>query len=188
MTTHDTNAEYSSALKRCRDVFAAKLEDYGASWRIMRPEAITDQLFIKRIRTLQTTGVSKVDEGIVPEFIGIVNYGIVGVIQLRLGYADSKDISKERALELYDSIAGEAHSLMTAKNHDYGEAWRSMRVLSFDDLILTKIELHRPDSNESDAHQRNRRPQGCDQGVGRHRCELLRYGKLCHFRTDKTQR
>lgn len=142
MTTHDTNAEYSSALKRCRDVFAAKLEDYGASWRIMRPEAITDQLFIKakRIRTLQTTGVSKVDEGIVPEFIGIVNYGIVGVIQLRLGYADSKDISKERALELYDSIAGEAHSLMTAKNHDYGEAWRSMRVLSFDDLILTKIE------------------------------------------------
>ena len=86
MTTHDTNAEYSSALKRCRDVFAAKLEDYGASWRIMRPEAITDQLFIKakRIRTLQTTGVSKVDEGIVPEFIGIVNYGIVGVIQLRL--------------------------------------------------------------------------------------------------------
>ncbi len=180
MTTHDTNAEYSSALKRCRDVFAAKLEDYGASWRIMRPEAITDQLFIKakRIRTLQTTGVSKVDEGIVPEFIGIVNYGIVGVIQLRLGYADSKDISKERALELYDSIAGEAHSLMTAKNHDYGEAWRSMRVLSFDDLI--------PDQNR--AHQRNRRPQGCDQGVGRHRCELLRYGKLCHFRTDKTQR
>ena len=101
MPTHDTNAEYSSALKRCRDVFAAKLEDYGASWRIMRPEAITDQLFIKakRIRTLQTTGVSKVDEGIVPEFIGIVNYGIVEVIQLPIGNTNTKKIAKKTMIQ-----------------------------------------------------------------------------------------
>lgn len=142
MSTHDTDKEYAAALGRCRQIFAAKLGDYGASWRIMRPEAITDQLFIKakRIRTLQTGGVSKVGEGILPEFIGIVNYGIIGVIQLRLGYADTKDIDAHRALELYDQVAAQAKALMQAKNHDYGEAWRSMRVLSFDDLILTKIE------------------------------------------------
>lgn len=142
MFTHDTDKEYAAALGRCRQIFAAKLGDYGASWRIMRPEAITDQLFIKakRIRTLQTGGVSKVGEGILPEFIGIVNYGIIGVIQLRLGYADTKDIDAHRALELYDEVAAQAKALMQAKNHDYGEAWRSMRVLSFDDLILTKIE------------------------------------------------
>ncbi len=142
MSTHDTDKEYAAALGRCRQIFAAKLGDYGASWRIMRPEAITDQLFIKakRIRTLQTGGVSKVGEGILPEFIGIVNYGIIGVIQLRLGYADTKDIDAHRALELYDEVAAQAKALMQAKNHDYGEAWRSMRVLSFDDLILTKIE------------------------------------------------
>ena len=142
MSAHDTDKEYATALGRCRQIFAAKLGDYGASWRIMRPEAITDQLFIKakRIRTLQTGGVSKVGEGILPEFIGIVNYGIIGVIQLRLGYADTKDIDAHRALELYDEVAAQAKALMQAKNHDYGEAWRSMGVLSFDDLILTKIE------------------------------------------------
>ena len=140
--TKDTNRQFDDALRRCRDIFSHKLEDYGASWRILRPQAVTDQLFIKakRIRTLQTGGVSKVGEGILPEFIGIVNYGIIGVIQLRLGYADTKDIDAHRALELYDEVAAQAKALMQAKNHDYGEAWRSMRVLSFDDLILTKIE------------------------------------------------
>ena len=142
MNTHDTNAEYAAAIARCREIFAAKLGDYGASWRIMRPEAITDQIFIKakRIRTLQTTGEARVNEGILPEFIGIVNYGIVGVIQLRKGYADTKDIDIDEALALYDRTAAEAQALMMAKNHDYGEAWRDMRVLSFDDLILTKIQ------------------------------------------------
>lgn len=137
-----TRRQYDAALARCRKVYEAKLGDYGPSWRIMRPEAITDQLFIKakRIRTLQTSGVSAVGEGIVPEFIAIVNYGIIGIIQLRMGYADTKDMTQARALELYDGIATEARSLMEAKNQDYGEAWRSMRVLSFDDLILTKIE------------------------------------------------
>lgn len=138
----DTNAQFAGALARCRTIFAAKLGDYGPSWRIMRPEAITDQLFIKakRIRSLQTKGCSAVGEGILPEFIAIVNYGIVGVIQLRHGYADTKDISAEEALKLYDEVANEARTLMVAKNHDYDEAWRGMRVLSYVDLILTKIE------------------------------------------------
>lgn len=142
MTAPDTNQQFRNAVAMCRKVFEAKLSDYGPSWRIMRPEAITDQLFIKakRIRSLQTKGVSAVGEGILPEFVAIVNYGIVGIIQLRLGYADTKDISIERAMELYDEVASEATSLMIAKNHDYDEAWRGMRVLSYVDLILTKIE------------------------------------------------
>lgn len=141
-TNPDTNSQFDRALAECRQVFVAKLKDYGASWRIMRPQAITDQLFIKakRIRTLQTVGVSAVCEGILPEFIGIVNYGIIGVIQLRLGYADNKDIDISRAIELYDGVANEARCLMMRKNHDYGEAWRDMRVLSYVDLILAKIQ------------------------------------------------
>lgn len=138
----DTNQQFDQALQLCRDIFAAKLNDYGASWRIMRPAALTDQIFIKakRIRSLQTKGFSAVGEGVLPEFIAIVNYGIVGIIQLRLGFADTKDISAERALELYDEVASEVRRLMITKNHDYDEAWRSMRVLSYTDLILMKIE------------------------------------------------
>ncbi len=141
-THHDTAAQFAQAMAMCRKVFAAKLGDYGPSWRIMRPEAITDQLFIKakRIRTLQVKGVSAVGEGILPEFMGIVNYGIVGVIQLRLGYADTKDIDTERALALYDQVAAQARDLMLKKNTDYDEAWRGMRVISYVDLILAKIE------------------------------------------------
>lgn len=138
----DTNKQFEEALLRCRSVFVAKLGDYGPSWRIMRPEAITDQLFIKakRIRSLQTKGVSAVGEGILPEFIAIVNYGIIGIIQLRLGFVDTKDINSDEAVELYDTIAREAKELMIRKNHDYDEAWRGMRVLSYVDFILTKIE------------------------------------------------
>ena len=137
--TRNTNEEFKAALASCREIFIAKLGDYGPSWRIMRPEAITDQLFIKakRIRTLQVTGTSAVGEGILPEFIAIVNYGIIGVIQLRLGLAD---ISVERAIGLYDEVAAEAMALMIKKNTDYNEAWRGMRVLSYVDLILAKIE------------------------------------------------
>ncbi|MCM1450767.1 MAG: DUF1599 domain-containing protein [Clostridium sp.] len=138
----ETNRQFDAALAVCRDLFAKKLKDYGPSWRIMRPAAITDQLFIKakRIRTLQVTGEAKVDEGILPEFIAIVNYAAVGIIQLELGYSDTKDISAQEALRLYDDAILRAKTLMLAKNHDYGEAWRGMRVLSYVDLILMKIE------------------------------------------------
>ena len=142
MKEMDTNAEFDNAIERCRKIFWAKLQDYGASWRMLRPCSVTDQLFIKakRIRSLQVKGHSAVGEGILPEFIAIVNYGIVGIIQLELGYVDTKDISAERAIELYDKYAKVARELMQAKNHDYDEAWRSMRVSSYTDFILTKIE------------------------------------------------
>ena len=138
----DTNAQFDQAIASCRNVFAAKLEDYGPSWRIMRPQSVNDQRFIKakRIRSLETKGHSAVGEGILPEFMAIVNYGIIGIIQLRLGWADTKDIDAVTALKHYDKIAAEARELMIAKNHDYDEAWRSMRVLSYTDFILTKIE------------------------------------------------
>lgn len=136
-----TQQQFDLALTRCRDLFVKKLKDYGASWRIMRPMSITDQIFIKakRVRTLETTGCAMVDEGILPEFIGIVNYGIIGLIQLDLGYSDSVDISIDEAISLYDKWVAKTRNLMIAKNHDYGEAWRGMRVNSYTDLILTKI-------------------------------------------------
>lgn len=137
-----TNAEFEQAIAECRDLFSSKLHDYRASWRILRPTALTDQLFIKakRIRSLEVKKESMVGEGIRPEFIALINYGIVGLIQLEQGYADTVDISNERALELYDKHANEALELMKRKNHDYDEAWRSMRVSSYTDFILTKIE------------------------------------------------
>lgn len=138
----NTSRQFDAALAMCRELFEKKLHDYGASWRIMRPCSITDQLFIKakRIRTLEIEGCSMVDEGILPEFIAIVNYGVIGVIQLELGYADKVDIDNEKALSLYDRYIAKTRALMLAKNHDYGEAWRSMRVKSYTDLILTKIQ------------------------------------------------
>ena len=125
----------------CRDVFAKKLHDYGAAWRIMRPSSVTDQILIKanRIRSLETKGVSLVGEGIRPEFIAIVNYGIIGLIQLELGYSDRGDLTVEEALNYYDKYANASLELMKAKNHDYDEAWRSMRITSYTDLILMKI-------------------------------------------------
>lgn len=142
MDLSKTNAQFEQAVGACRAIFEAKLADYGPSWRIMRPEAITDQIFIKakRIRSLQIKGCSAVGEGIYPEFVAIVNYGIIGIIQLRHGFADTKDIANAQALDWYDEIAKSALELMKAKNHDYDEAWRSMRVASYDDIILTKLQ------------------------------------------------
>lgn len=137
-----TNAEFEAAIAECRDMFSKKLHDYKASWRILRPSSLTDQLFIKakRIRSLEIKQKSLVGEGIRPEFVALINYGIVGLIQLAKGFADSVDMDNETAMALYDNYAHEALELMKRKNHDYDEAWRSMRVSSYTDLILTKIE------------------------------------------------
>ena len=138
----ETNTQFEQAIAECRALFEKKLHDYRASWRILRPTALTDQLFIKakRIRSLEVKKESLVGEGIRPEFIGLINYGIVGLIQLERGFADTVDIGNDEALRLYDRYAREALELMKRKNHDYDEAWRSMRVSSYTDLILTKIE------------------------------------------------
>ena len=137
-----TNAEFEQAIAECRALFEKKLHDYRASWRILRTTALTDQLFIKakRIRSLEVKKESLVGEGIRPEFIALINYGIVGLIQLSEGFADTVDMPNEQALRRYDQFANEALELMKKKNHDYDEAWRSMRVSSYTDLILTKIE------------------------------------------------
>ena len=137
-----TQQEFQDVLAECRSLFAKKLHDYGASWRILRPSSLTDQLFIKakRIRSLEITGENLVGEAARPEFIALINYSIVGLIQLAKGFVDSVDMSPDEALELYGSYAKEAYELMIKKNHDYGEAWRDMRVSSYTDLILTKIE------------------------------------------------
>lgn len=141
MNMANTEAQFDKAIQVCRDVYSKKLKDYGAAWRIMRPCSITDQIFIKanRIRTLETKGDHCVDEGIQPELIGIVNYAIMGMIQLSKGFADGDDITVDEALSLYDEYMQKTRTLMLAKNHDYDEAWRSMRTTSYTDLILMKI-------------------------------------------------
>ena len=138
----NTEDQFKDTVSECRSLFEKKLHDYGASWRILRPSSVTDQLFIKakRIRSLEIKKESLVGEGIRPEFIALINYGIIGLIQLARGFADSVDITPAEALGLYDHYAAEALELMIRKNHDYDEAWRSMRVSSYTDLILTKIE------------------------------------------------
>lgn len=139
-----TEQEFDKAMGICRELFAKKLHDYGAAWRVLRPASLTDQIYIKakRIRELQMLGgegTSAVGEGILPEFIGIINYGIIGLIQLRLEPTVAPDIDEPQALELYDAFVADIRRLLMAKNHDYGEAWREMRVSSYVDLILMKI-------------------------------------------------
>ncbi len=142
MENKDTEQQFKDVMAECRSLFAKKLHDYGASWRILRPSSLTDQLFIKakRIRSLEIKQVSLVGEGIRPEFIALINYGIVGLIQIEKGFADQVDITPEDALVMYDEKAKEALDLMIKKNHDYDEAWRDMRVSSYTDFILTKIQ------------------------------------------------
>lgn len=137
----DTKQQFEHVIAQCRDLFAKKLKDYGASWRILRPQSVTDQILIKakRIRSIEEKGISLINEGVFPEFIGIVNYGIIGLIQLEVGFSDSVDMNQTEVLALYDKHMTATKELMYAKNHDYDEAWRSMRVSSYTDLILTKI-------------------------------------------------
>lgn len=137
----DTKEQFEHVIGVCRDLFSKKLKDYGASWRILRPQSVTDQILIKarRIRSLEEKGVSLIGEGIMPEFIGIVNYGIIGLIQLELGFAEEVDLNVDQVLALYDKHMTDTKELMYAKNHDYDEAWRAMRISSYTDLILTKI-------------------------------------------------
>ena len=136
-----TNQQYDHVSAICRDIYRKKLKDYGASWRILRQTSVTDQIFIKanRIRSIETKGVNKVGEDVKGELIAIVNYGIIGLIQLELGQNTCEDLKVEKALELYDKYIGESKELMLAKNHDYDEAWRLMRPQSYTDLILQKI-------------------------------------------------
>ncbi len=137
----NTSAEYDAVIAVCRDLFLKKTVDYGTAWRILRPASITDQLFIKaqRIRTLEEKGESKVGEAIEPEYVAIVNYCLIGMMQLELPASAGEHLSLAFVEEQYDLYVSETKELMDAKNHDYGEAWRDMRIQSLTDLILTKI-------------------------------------------------
>jgi len=137
----NTSQQYDAVITRCKDIFIKKMKDYGSAWRILRLPSLTDQIFIKaqRIRSLQENEVRKVDEDETGEFIGIINYSIMALIQLELGVVDQPDLNVEEATELYDAKVKLTKDLMEAKNHDYGEAWREMRVSSLTDLILQKL-------------------------------------------------
>ena len=136
-----TSQQYDAVITTCRDLFTKKMKDYGSAWRILRLPSLTDQIFIKaqRIRGLQTLTESKVDEGQESEFIGIINYSIMALVQLEKGVVEQPDLSLEESLELYDQHVAVTKQLMMDKNHDYGEAWRDMRVSSLTDLILQKL-------------------------------------------------
>jgi len=137
----NTSEQYDDVISQCRELFINKMTDYGSAWRILRLPSLTDQIFIKaqRIRGLQENEVRKVDEGESSEFLGIINYSTMALIQLELGIADQPDLSVEQATKLYDSKIALTKQLMMDKNHDYGEAWREMRVSSLTDLILQKL-------------------------------------------------
>jgi hypothetical protein len=137
----NTSEQYDRQVFQCRELFLKKMKDYGTAWRILRHSSITDQLFIKaqRIRSIQEKGVSKIDEGIQGEFIGIINYSVIGLIQLELGISSETVMEEQKTMEIYDKYIKMAKDLMSNKNHDYGEAWRDMRVSSITDLILMKI-------------------------------------------------
>lgn len=137
----NTSVQFEEVIKSCRDLFQKKLSDYGSAWRVLRPSSITDQIYIKvnRIRTLQMTDVKMVDEDEKDEFVAIVNYSIIGLIQLEKGFSDELNADETEIMSLYDKYANEAKALMERKNHDYGEAWREMRISSITDLIYQKV-------------------------------------------------
>lgn len=140
----DTSSQYDEIIRTCQDVFSKKAVDYGTAWRILRTPSLTDQIYIKaqRIRSIQQKGEAKIAEGIIPEFIGIVNYSIMALIQLEIGVADNMEqivMEPTKAVELYAKYIHAAKDLMMNKNHDYGEAWRQMRISSLDDIILMKL-------------------------------------------------
>ncbi|WP_396174729.1 DUF1599 domain-containing protein [Flavobacterium sp.] len=136
-----TSQEYDKVIAICRELYTNKMKDYGSAWRILRLPSLTDQIFIKaqRIRSLQQNEIRKVDEDETGEFIGIINYSIMALIQLDLGVVEQPDLDVAKATELYDAKVQITKSLMEDKNHDYGEAWRDMRVSSLTDLILQKL-------------------------------------------------
>lgn len=137
----NTSLEYDNVIAVCKSLFIKKTKDYGTAWRILRPASITDQIFIKaqRIRTLEEKKVSKVEEGVVSEYIGIINYCVMAILQLELDKDEPNELAVDVTEAYYDARVKETKDLMMDKNHDYGEAWRDMRISSLTDLILMKI-------------------------------------------------
>ena len=175
--------QYDAVIDECRELFSNKLKDYGAAWRILRLPSLTDQIFIKanRIRSLQINQVQKVEEGERSEFIGIINYSIIALIQLELGFVDNPDLGSEKALAFFDEKSTLAKDLMMRKNHDYGEAWRDMRVSSMTDLILQKILRIKEIENNSGKTL-------VSEGLDANYLDMLNYAVFCmiHLNENKT--
>jgi len=167
-------------LDKCRRVYRDKLEDYGSTWRVLRLPSLTDQLFIKakRIRSLQSKGESKIDEGIGNEFMALFNYSIIALIQIELEVADEPDLDIKDALNLYDTKAQIVKELMLAKNHDYSEAWREMRVSSMTDIILVKLfRIKQIEDNEGKTL--------ISEGVGSNLMDIANYAIFCLIVMDE---
>lgn len=176
----DTNKEFQVEISRCREIFEKKTRDYGTSWRILRLPSLTDQIFIKanRIRSIQESGVSKVGDGIEPEFVAMVNYAVMALIQQELGLDGEQELPLNQALELYDKHLGRTVDLMLAKNHDYGEAWRLMRVSSMVDLILMKLRrIKQIEDNDG----RTIISEGVEGGY----MDIINYSIFCLIRLDE---
>lgn len=141
MQKMDTSAQFDEVIKTCRNIFIKKMKDYGTSWYILRTSSLTDQIYIKanRIRNIQLVGKQKINDDIASEFIGIVNYAVMALIKLRCGITETSETTTEELTKMYDQYLAETKELMMNKNHDYGEAWRQMRISSLDDIILMKI-------------------------------------------------
>ena len=169
-----TSLQYDEAISICRDLFSKKLSDYGASFRVLRTPSLTDQIFIKvkSLRNFQTTGISKVGESEEENFIAIVNYAIIGLIQLEKGFADDFKQDKNEILALYDHFANEAKDLMLRKNHDYGEAWREMRISSITDLIYQKVLRTKQIEHNSGATL-------VSEGIDANYFDMLNYAIFC---------
>ena len=169
-----TSLQYDEAISICRDLFSKKLSDYGASFRVLRTPSLTDQIFIKvkSLRNFQTTGISKVGESEEENFIAIVNYAIIGLIQLEKGFADDFKQDKNEILALYDHFANEAKDLMLRKNHDYGEAWREMRISSITDLIYQKVLRTKQIEDNSGATL-------VSEGIDANYFDMLNYAIFC---------
>lgn len=183
--TADTSTQFDSAIQACKDIFLAKMKDYGVAWRVLRPESITDQIYIKanRIRSIQGKGTHLVVEDEWPEFIGIINYAIIALIQLELGNSEEQNMEPRLVEQFYDKYAAEAKSLMMDKNHDYDEAWRNMRISSLTDIILMKLlRVKQIEDNKGETF--------ASEGVDANYFDMINYAvfaliKLSELRTKK---
>ncbi|MFH0894832.1 MAG: DUF1599 domain-containing protein [Bacteroidota bacterium] len=177
-----TIEQWNAASASCRQVFATKLRDYGASWRILRARSVTDQIFIKaqRIRSIEEKGEQRVGDDEVSEYKGIVNYSVIGLIQLELGAGAEEDMPGDRAAALYDKFSLEARSLMEMKNHDYGEAWRDMRLSSLTDIILMRIlRIRQIEDNEGKTEE--------SEGIDANYFDILNYAIFALIKLEETK-
>ena len=179
---NSTVLEYDSIIKKCEDIFAKKLKDYGSAWRILRISSLTDQIFIKaqRIRNIESKGTQKIDEGVINEFIGIVNYSVIGLIQIDLGVSEQpEDLDYDRVINMFKKHILSSKDLMINKNHDYGEAWKDMRVSSLTDLILQKLLRVKQieDNNGSTL---------ISEGIDANYLDMLNYAVFALIKLDKS--